>query len=140
MPDHESVTPARFHLAWFQRNVAGLVAVLTLACWRFADEPGALTQIAAGLLVPVCGLLLAMPMLVSLLNRSDPVEQAGWPDHPAWMTRAAVASSVVLIGINLAIAIVAQGVDQYIDAALAPIVLAGWCGINLGNWLHHRRH
>lgn len=139
MSEHESVTPACFHLVWLQRNLAGLVAVLTLACWRHAVEPGALARMAAELLAPVCGLLLLLPVLIRLPNRSDPIAQAGWPDHPAWMTRAALASSVVLIGFNLAIAVVAQNVDQYLGAALAPSVLAGWCGINLGNWLHHRQ-
>jgi cytochrome b561 len=139
MSDHESVTPARFHLVWFQRNVAGLVAVLMLASWRHSMEPGALARMTSEMLVPVCGLLLALPVVVRLLNRSDPIEQAGWPDHPAWMTRAALASSIVLISLNVAIAILAEDVDQYLDAALAPIVLAGWCGINLGNWLHHRQ-
>lgn len=125
------MTILSFQRAWLSLNAGGYAVCLALL---FMQGHGIPTVLRYAVLTPLFTLV-ALVIVIRTSMRWEVMDVPPDTAAPDGMWRAAFLFSLLTVGTTM-VAILT--IDRIEDYSWLFVVLGGWIGCNIGNWLHYR--
>lgn len=125
------MTILSFQRRWLSLNASGYLVCLTLLILQGHALPAILRH---AVIIPMATMV-ALALVLRVTLRWETVDVPADLEAPPAVWRAALGFSLLTVGTTLVAILSIDRIEEY---RWLLVVLGGWIGCNLANWLHYR--